>query len=331
MKRTGLLLLFLLTAGGVFSLPVTVGNLNLIGENAWPGEDPTTRFMAELSRHDTSRILALTPLGCPVSGILEADRICREKGITLLLYGFITAGERWYDTEIKLYSAEEGKVIREFYLRSGLNEKEELLPCLAAKTVSLLYRDLGEILPSTTSPRPHNGSLSVMAGGGFWTCLGEWDSVLTGYGTLFSGLRFTCPTAGIRDPSRWRGTIRLGFSFTWSAGTNEPGYQPASLQEYRFRVPVDFGIDSGRGLLLFLSLAPLYQLVMIPGDDPRTAIGGSVAPGCEIALGAGQWLSFGCQMPFEATFFDKPQYVFMPVLYLTANIPFRKGTNGRSK
>lgn len=327
--KTGLIPFLLLTiTTPLLALPVTIGELVLSGAEHPSGGALTGEFCREVTRLDSEGQLMLKPLDKPVKSILEAEKVCREQGIELLLYGWISAGERWWDGELKLYSSGEKRVIREIHGRAGLDETASLIPELARKTVTLLYHDLGEDYPVQPMPPVHNGALSLSAGGGFWTGIGSWDPVINGYGALWGSVRVTCPNRGTAPPFRRQLDLRLGITWSWASGTTRPGWKPAVIDETRFRIPVELGFDAGRGIRLYVTAAPLIQIVRTTPGDIRAAFGGSLAPGCEIALGARKSFSVGYQLPFEITFFQTTQMIFIPVIYLSYALPFTHPKQG---
>ena len=281
------------------------------------------RNLAEAAAHDVLAVQKTGELpGGPVRSFLDAALLCQRQGYGFLLYGYVKRSEFSLSAEVKLLDSEKNTVAANFFNSDDRDHYARLMHDLAARIVEYFYNDVG-LKPAGSKNNPRRNLLGFSLSLGYWTPAGnEWASVLTGLGSVSTGISFIPSSPLFLLMSReWY--VSLGAGVEYGLGMNQPAHESFFLHSAKLRLPVELFVQVGAGHAFGLGAGPLFQIdTMVQDrmyDSPfvaATAVSG-VAISVEYRYAASQLFSLGLETVIDIAFYAQPLVTISPRLSLS--------------
>ncbi|MGN0732528.1 MAG: hypothetical protein ACI4MA_11590 [Treponema sp.] len=212
------------------------------GNKAAPPFDPAKAVYEELEKHwfeglVTFSLLAEKSHGVPLT-ILDANKICAEGSADYLLYGYVKKNETSWLCEIKLYSAAEKKIIKEFFASDSLEHYDRLINALCRNILYGLEEETGfnqgELKRKKTRPL----ELKIPASLFYWSPVdGNWGSKILGMAGASAGLELY-PLQPVMVAKEKLVDLSLRLNFSWNIGMNKKDAYPLTLNTIAISLPV---------------------------------------------------------------------------------------------
>ena len=292
------------------------------------------RNLGEAAAHDVLAVQQTGELpGGPVRSFLDASLLCQKQGYGFLLYGYVRRSEFSLSAEVKLLDSEKNEVAANFFNSDDRDHYTRLMHDLAARIVDYFYNDVGLKPARKISPRRNLLGFSFSLG--YWTPAGkEWGSVLTGLGSVSTGISFIPSFPLFLLMSReWY--VSLGADVEYGLGMNQPAHESFFLHSAKLRLPVELFAQVGAGHAFGFGAGPLFQIDTMVQDrlhDSQfvavTAVSGMAISG-EYRYAASQLFSVSLATVIDIAFYTQPLVTVSPRLslsFMPQRTP-RKSTN----
>jgi hypothetical protein len=171
------------------------------------------------------------------STVIEANKICATENKEYILYGYIKNNEtNWY-ADIKLYSAQEKKIIQEFFASDDAAHYDRMLEDITKKIIT----GIGEL--SGTNPeyldnkRFRSAEARIPLYSFYWTPIdNKWSPKILGIAGVTTGIEFYPPL-----PQITLRQIKFGFStglnLSWCCAINHKETYPLFLNTVSISCP----------------------------------------------------------------------------------------------
>ncbi len=295
LRRLILCLLFLLCsllqlhALDIYLAPVSIRNLTEDRVEKIDSGDFTGDLLKSIKITDhegIAQIQSLSQGADSPEGYLEAARLCADRGITYLLFGFFTRTEIGWDCELRMYNHETRKIEILFLARDTADHYDRLVQELTRKILDYLYTDLG-MSAYDPMPAPEKNIFVLPLYLNYWTPAGgDWGETSTGIARLESGLLLTpVQPLFMRGDVPWE--FQTGLTLAYSLAVNDADYESFILHSFRLNLPLTMSaglaenqfIDLGGGLSMQFDL--LFQDRLYYGAYSTF----NTAAGCFLQLG----------------------------------------------
>lgn len=262
----------LYSAGAVSAMQFHIAPLAFIDEREESVTQRSPAHAAELLRqfHEFETgvavqfyVLDAAAMNAPRS-LLDAVRVCREKRVDYLLYGYVSRKEYTITTEIKLFEYANRAVVYTFYSMDDPEHYSRMLKDVAYKILE--YIDGTFNLP-LFDIEPDHMYLSVPAMVGYWSPLKrEWGNLLLGTVSLTTGIRFI-PVDRLFILHGFTFYLSFEFDFTYRLSLGNPNAYQLYNNSFILGSPVrmhmqlteQHGIFAGFGLSYSFDLMFLQQ------------------------------------------------------------------------
>lgn len=152
--------------------------------------------------------------------VLDANKASESSGAVYLLYGYIQKNENSWFANLKLYSKNEKKIIREFFASDELNQYDRLVDDLANKIVKGINEISGFDISVKRQNEISDYKLTLPASVYFWSpIMPDWNKVLLGITGINIGLDFYPEqTVKVVDGYKYEWSIGLRLNYAFGIG-----------------------------------------------------------------------------------------------------------------
>lgn len=236
--------------------------------------NPSKAIHDELEKHwfeglVTFSLLAEKSHGVPLT-ILDANKICAEESADYLLYGYVKKNESSWLCEIKLYSAAEKKIIKEFFASDSLEHYDRLINALCRNILYGLEEETGfnqgELKRKKTRPLELKIPVSLF----YWSPVdSDWGDKILGIAGVNAGIELYPPQPVIVLNGKLI-DFSARFNLSWNIGINKKNTYPLVINTMAVSLPVLLHVHfnerhslyGGFGLaynIEFMSIKPKYE------------------------------------------------------------------------
>ncbi|GEM_PF-3441095 len=236
--------------------------------------DPAEKLYKELEKYWFEGLISfsLAPenkYGIPLT-IIDANKICAAENSDYLIYGYIKKYEKNWSCEIKLYDAQNKKVVQDFFAADSIEHYDRFMNALCRNVLSGIENISGlntEVLREKDT-RPVKLYIPVSLS--YWTPVdSDWGSKIMGIADLNAGIEYYPPL-----PLLVKGGNAIDFSarlnLSWNIGINKNDAYPLLINTVSFSLPlfahVHFdarhSLYGGAGFaysIEFMKIQPKYQ------------------------------------------------------------------------
>lgn len=244
------------------------------GKKTVPPFNPAKEVHSELEKHWFEGLVNFSLVsesrhGIPVT-LIDANRICAVENTDYLLYGYIRKNETNWLSEIKLYSASEKKVVKEFFAGDSIEHYDRLMKVLCQNILYGIKEITGLNHDEVNQKKTRPLELKIPSSIFYWSPVdANWGSRILGIGGISAGAELY-PVQPVMVTNEKLLDLSLRLNFSWDTGINKNGAYPLVLNTLSVSLPVIIhvhfnevhslygGIGTAYGIE-FMNIRPKYE------------------------------------------------------------------------
>lgn len=228
---------------------------------------PSKAINAELEKHWFEGLvsfanIAETKYGIPVT-IIDANKICVSEKSDYLIYGYVKKNETSWFAEIKLYDANEKKIVKEFFAGDSLDNYERFIKVLCQNILSGIEEITGINQDELKQEKTRPMELRIPASLFYWSPIdGAWSDKILGIAGLNAGVEFYPPfPINIFSGKLVDFSTRLNLS--WDIGINHKTTYPLVINTVALSAPVFLHVHYNERHSIYAGLGFAYELELM--------------------------------------------------------------------
>lgn len=218
---------------------------------------------------------------------LDANKVCIAGKYDYLIYGFIQKNENSWFGNIKLFSVDAKKIVKEFFASDDIENMERFFQVLKNNVISGLYEITGLDDIGNKTSDGISFKINLLLDGFYWHPIGEkWSSMYMGVGGGFLGIDFVPPQSKKTLFSKLI-YLSLGVGASYAYGKETEKSYPLKLQTIQIMLPIYLHLNFSRYNSLFFRFAPYYEFefLNIIQKYKEEEMYQQVLPGLEVGIG----------------------------------------------
>lgn len=154
--------------------------------------------------------------------VIDANKACDISDSLYLLYGFIQKNEKSWFANLKLYSRNEKKIVKEFFGSDDIDKYDRLLEDLSLKIIDGINEITGLDIKQKMEDETSNYKLYIPASLYYWnSIMGKWNNVLTGIAGVNAGIEFYPEQpVHVYDGKKYDWSFGLNINYAFGIGKN---------------------------------------------------------------------------------------------------------------
>lgn len=227
-------------AAGIKVAPIAVYDNN--GNRVSVPFSPSKAIYEELEKHWFEGLLDFSLVAeknhaVPMT-IIDANKICMAESADYLLYGYIKRNETNWLSEIKLYSASEKKIIKEFFASDSLEHYDRLMNVLCQNILYGIEVVTGFNQDELKRKKARPLKLKIPASLFYWTPVdADWGSRILGIAGASVGLELYPPQPVMVSKEKLI-DLSLRLNLLWDIGINKKDSYPLIFNTIEISLPV---------------------------------------------------------------------------------------------
>lgn len=244
-KTKVFMIIFLLFAGSVFASEIAVAPLAVYdsdGNRIELQQNPSKDIFNRLEKHWFEGLLHFSLLdesryGIPLS-VVDANKICSVEKKEFVLYGFVKKYDANFYADVKLYSLEEKKVVKEFFSGDDADHYERMINVLSSNILDGLEDLTGLNQDEVIKEQYHELELRIPASLYYWSPIdGRWNEKILGIAGLNAAAELYPPFPNlVIYGMKTDFSARLNLS--WNIAANQTSTYPLVLNDISVSFPL---------------------------------------------------------------------------------------------
>lgn len=226
-------------ASEIMIAPLAVYDGN--GDRTVPPSNPSETIRKELDRHWFEGLLNFScpnesKVSVPVT-VVDANRVCITESSDYLLYGYIKKNENSWQAEIKMFSASERKIIKEFFAGDSIEHYDRMLNDLCRNILYGIEEITGLNKDQIREENTREMELNIPASIFYWNPIDNgWGGKILGIAGLSAGADFY-PVQKIKIKNGKLVDYSLRLNLAWDIGVNKKETYPLVINSISIALP----------------------------------------------------------------------------------------------
>jgi|GEM_PF-4877642 len=328
----------------IFCLNIYIGNLNIYRGDTniiiTEDEENATRLIyKKLLEKDYEGLLNVKYLRSNlvskkiIKTTIEASETCDLLNIDYLLYGFMEKTNKYYNLEVRLFDNLKKDDIKIFYVKTGLDDFNEVIEELSYKFFNYMLKILG-LSGSYQDDKRSFGGIGIYTGAGYWLPLSDWSNIITGIFNCELGFS-VIPLSHIVKVRKFSFYIRCGFFISYSFAINKPDFLKSYFNSIMFKIPGELCFEIFSRNVFFIGLGTqlqfdiLYQERLYEDSILTNSLGFGLFcyTGYEHWFGKNKIVAIGINNIFDFTFYNEIFIDYKIQIYSVVRIPIGSRRN----
>lgn len=195
--------------------------------------------------------------------VLDANKLCEAGNKDYLLYGYIQKNENSWSANLKLYSRDNKKIVKEFFAGDEKEEYDRFINTLSQNVITGIGDVMGLREVQKKAEETKAVELNLPCSFYYWSPInGNWQDVLTGIAGTDCAIEFY-PHQKYKVFHEYLTDYSFQFKLSYSFGLGTPSAYELDYHSIRVSVPVISHIHINSLYTVFLGGGIYYEFEMM--------------------------------------------------------------------